>query len=737
MMKYILTLLAFFLFNSISAQNTEYWKRLDADNTEFPMLQKNDASSKIYGLNLEALNQVVKAAPEKNAASKSYISAAFPDVEGNLQNFKIYKQPNLSPELQTLHPEINSYYGESTDGKSSKIYFAISPLGLYSMQLRLGKEAVFIESANRESNHYRVYRGEKKDGKFICTTQQNSSVNGLSFSRIFNANDATLRTYRLALSCTGEYTQYFGGTKALALAAMNNTMTRVNGVFENDFAIRMELIPQQENIIFLNPQTDPYSNSNVGANGEWNTELMDVLHGSTYGIGDAAFDIGHLFGATGGGGNAGCIGCVCNNNTNYDPSEGFVMYKGQGYTSPEDNVPSGDFFDIDYVSHEMGHQFGANHTFTNYPELTDAQVEPGSGSTIMGYAGITTEDLQAHSDPYFHAVSIEQVTSYIRSSKGNCSSNTPTGNTSPVADAGTDYTIPKNTPFLLTGKGTDANNDLLTFTWEQMDVQNTSSRNPSETKTEGPAFRSYPPTISPTRYFPKMSTLLAGETKTMGAITRKTLTPIPVEILPTVKRQLKFRFTVRDNKNNGAANASDNMVVNVDDAYGPLKVTSQNTAGISYPQKARITVTWNVAQTNMLASDVDVLFSPDRGETWIPLAEKVPNDGSQAVIIPNVVSNNCRFMVKGSGNIFFNINTADFEVTLPVNKDIAIAPNPVNGDILYIKNRWDILEYEIYDPSGKLIRKAELINNEVNVSDLRPGVYLLKLDDTTKRFIKK
>ena len=228
-----------------------------------------------------------------------------------------------------------------------------------------------------------------------------------------NADDKSFRTYRLALSVTGEYTAHFGGTVALALAAMNTTMTRVNGVCEIDFSLHMNMIANETAIIYTNASTDPYSSATAGAGGAWNSELQANL---TSVIGNGGYDIGHLFGASGGGGSAGCIGCVC-----------VANQKGSGFTSPVDGIPSGDNFDIDYVVHEMGHQFGANHTFTFSNEGTGKQMEPGSGTTIMGYAGITvTADVQPHSDAYFHAISVEQVTAYIKST--TCQVNTTTNN---------------------------------------------------------------------------------------------------------------------------------------------------------------------------------------------------------------------------------------------------------------------------------------------------------------------
>ncbi|WP_213189041.1 zinc-dependent metalloprotease [Cloacibacterium caeni] len=663
MKKTLLSLFAILCFTLIFGQKDNLWTPAkNLNNKEIKVNKRAISTPTLFNLDVDKLKQIISESPRKTTKlSKSAVTVSFPVSESEFQNFSIYKTSNFSPELEAAHPEIATYYGESIDGKSAKIYFSLSPLGLSSMQLRLGKEAVFVEPYDNNNSTYVVYKKSDKGSsknKFECATSAKSSTDGLKMGKILSADDGLLRTYRLALSCTGEYTQYFGGTKALALAAMNNTMTRVNGVFENDFAIRLVLIPEQENIIFTSASTDPYSNATAGADGAWNTELMNVLHGTTYGIGDSKFDIGHLFGASGGGGNAGCIGCVCNNSTTYDATEQWYWYKGQGYTSPADDVPSGDSFDIDYVAHEIGHQFGGNHTFTDSEEYTIAQVEPGSGSTIMGYAGITTEDVQAHSDPYFHAVSIQQITEYVKSTSGSCSVNTPTGNNAPTANAGADFTIPKSTPFMLTGSASDSNGDALTYTWEQMDVQNSTVSDPSATKTTGPAFRSYSPTTSPVRYFPKMSSVLNGATTTAGL-------ELNVEVLPSVSRTLKFRFTARDNKANGAGNAYDDMMVTVSSTAGPLIITSQNAAGISYPQGSSQNVTWNVANTNTLAANVDILLSTDSGNTWSTLITGTPNDGSQSVTIPSVTSNTCRFMVKASGNIFFNVNTANFSITAP------------------------------------------------------------------------
>ncbi len=283
-------------------------------------------------------------------------------------------------------------------------------------------------------------------------------------------------------------------------------------------------------------------------------------------------------------------------------------------------------------------------------------MEPGSGSTIMGYAGITgATDVQAHSDAYFHAITIQQVTNYVKST--TCQTNTATGNNVPTASAGLDYTIPKSTPFMLTGDGTDADGDALTFCWEQMDENAAATTYPSTTATSGVAFRSFTPTTSKTRYFPQLSTVLTGSTATKW------------EAVPSVARALNFRFTVRDNVAGGGTNNSDDMVVTVDGAKGPFTVTSQSTSGITWLSGTSETITWNVNGTNTIngAANVDILLSTDGGLTYTTtLISNTPNDGSEVITVPNIPAIYCRVMVKPTNNVFFNVNTTDFSIDYTV-----------------------------------------------------------------------
>ncbi|WP_347219185.1 reprolysin-like metallopeptidase [Chryseobacterium sp.] len=743
-MKKQLLMMGMLVLSGVSfAQTDRLWsKKIQRNPSSVLENMRNINDPKVFHLDINGLKSALARTP-KRATEKSSVIISLPNSSGKMERFTVTENSNFDAELAAKYPDIRSYIGKGLEDKSSTVYFSISPLGLSSMEIYGDKSAVFIEPYSKDLSTYAVYkRSDRKNdlNSFECKvleSAQKGTSNGVTAK---NADDAVLRTFRLALSCTGEYANYFGGTKADALAAMNNTLTRVNGIFENDFAARMVLIPNNDDIIYTNANTDPFSPS-INMN-EWNFQLMNDLSSK---IGNANFDIGHLFGATGGGGNAGCIGCLCSDDMSTYTYQGTTYpenYKGSGYTSPSNGIPSGDTFDIDFVAHEMGHQFGGNHTFSYTSQVGLQPVEPGSGSTIMGYAGITNYDVQKNSNPFFHALSIEQITNNIKTK--TCSVNTPTGNTIPTANAGADYTIPKSTPFVLTGSGTDADGDSLTYIWEQMD-KGTSSQTGSNsastpTKTAGPTFRSWVPDASPVRYFPKMESILTGATETMGKAIR-------VEALSSVSRDLNFRFTVRDNRLGGAGNNSDDAKITVNALAGPFLITSQNNA-ISYVGGSSQKVTWDVAGTtanNINAANVDILWSADNGETWTTLLAGTPNDGSEEVVIPNIATHTGRIMVKGSNHIFFDVNNANISVTTSElstaetqgkgSAEIRLYPNPVKDIVTLSNTRSE--KYKIYDMSGKLVLEGSLQNGSANVNTLVKGNYVIHLENFSKMFIKK
>ena len=540
------------------------------------------------------------------------------------------------------------------------------------MVFRTDKENEFIEPYSQDHTVYAVFKSHRERGNlpWACSTDDKKLVTDVnaqvSNTGITARSTGDLKTMRLAQSVTAEYSNYFGATSAsqvaLPLAAINATLTRCNGVYEKDLAVHLNLVAASTNVIYYNAATDPYDDASTGAGGTWNAQLQSTL---TSVIGDANYDIGHLFGASGGGGNAGCIGCICTNGQ-----------KGSGFTSPADGIPQGDNFDIDYVVHEVGHQMGANHTFSMSNEGTGVQKEIGSGITIMGYAGITSQDVAPHSIDIYHEASIAQIQANLATKTCPVTTSIAANNATPVVNPVSNYTIPISTPFALTGSATDANpGDALTYCWEQNDNASSSQTGASSvasaTKATGPNWLSFRPTASPTRYCPQLSTILAG-----ALITG----PLPggdagtnIEALSSVSRTLNFRLTVRDNApysstapvTVGQTNFTD-MVVTVSNTSGPFAVTSPNTA-VSWAGGSAQTITWSVANTTaspVSCANVKISLSTDGGQTFpTVLAASTPNDGTEVLTIPNTATTTARIKVEAVGNIFFDISNANFTIT--------------------------------------------------------------------------
>ena len=626
------------LSSTVFAQTSKIWKEV----TKNEVTQKNKnverqsfpEEIKLYQVNVDAIKQSLLSAPDRFAVTKSNTIVSLPNINGIMEKFQVFEASNFEADLQAQFPNIRSYVGIGIDDKHAQVRFSVDPKGIQAMIFRAGKKNEFMEPYSQDGSVYAVYNSSRNKGQlpFTCSTEDHLVINDVN-PEMLRASNAVLKTFRLAMSCNGEYTTFHGGTVAGALAAINATMTRVNGVFEKDFAVHMNLIANTTAVIFTNAATDPYS-SNLG---QWNGQLQSTL---TSIIGEANYDVGHMFGASGGGGNAGCIGCVCVNNQ-----------KGSGITSPADGIPMGDNFDIDYVAHELGHQFGANHTFSMNLEGTGVNVEPGSGSTIMGYAGITSYNVQQHSDDYFAYRSISQVQSNLLSK--TCPTTTPITHGSPIMNAGADWTIPKGTPFILTGSGTDPNNDPLTFCWEQNNNATAGFTGVSQTNITSPNWRSRNPETTPVRYMPKLASVLAN-----------TLTA-DYESVSSVARTLNFTLTGRDNVANGGQTNTDEMIVNVSPLAGPFDVTSQSTDGISWTAGSNETITWTVNGTTGLvgSSNVDILLSTDGGLTFpTTLALNTLNDGSEVITVPNVAAPYCRIMVKPTGNIYYDINIKNFAI---------------------------------------------------------------------------
>ncbi len=675
----LLSVVVLFIFQGLNAQNN-FWTKADesALKTRSDLFAKNFKPTTFLAFKLDeaALRlQLTNAPSEKTvAAGKSNFIISVPDSKGKIETYKVVEASVMEPGLAAKFPNIKSYVGQGIEEPSSTIRFDVTPEGFHGMILSPLRKTIYINPVDKVNHIYIVFDRDAADDQqktFDCKTDQIvHSITQGSTGR--DADDGKLRIYRFAVASGGEFSaELLDGTetsdperKAKVLAGLVTDLTRIDGIMEADFGIRLDYVNNEDTIIFIDGSTDPFlSNPSGYSSWKWNQQSQKALDSI---IGKNNYDIGHLLMGYGTGGNAGCIGCVCNDNS-----------KGSGVTGFD--TPTGDPFVVDFWIHEIGHQFGANHTFDFGYEGSGTQMEPGSGSTIMGYAGTTGQyDVQPHSDPYFHAVSINQITDYTISGFGSaCSVVTSLGNNSPTVDAGSDYIIPSATPFILTGQGTDADvADVLTYCWEQYDsyIPGSSNAFPKATSRKGPVFRTFNPSLLMFRVFPVLNSILNGSNKNKW------------EVLPSVARDLNFRLTIRDNHAGDGNNKSDDMKVTVDGASGPFKVTNPNTF-ITLHVADSVNVMWDVAnsdQSPVNCSEVNILLSTDGGLTFTTiLAANTLNDGSEKVVIPNILSSLCRIKVESVGNIFFDISNANFTIdaALPVTW-LSFSAEKINNSVL-------------------------------------------------------
>ncbi len=619
-------------------------------------------------LNAAGLQSFLKLLPTEQKLTIRELAPVInlPMPDGTFARFRVWESSVMAPELAAANAGIKSFTGQGIDDPTATLKLDWTKFGLSAMILSSVTGAIFIDSYDKQTttNYISYYKKDiQKKEKFseIGPLIRSQSLNRPGTGNVLAGTTfvgTQLRTYRLAIACTHEYAIAATGlatpTVADALAKIVVTTNRVNGIYERELAIRMVLVASQANVIFTNAISDPFTgNDNANILIDESQQVIDNK------IGNANYDIGHTF-STGGGGLA-FLGVVC-----------ITGSKAGGITGLAN--PVGDGYDIDYVAHELGHQFGANHTFNSFSGFCSgnssslSNAEPGSGSTIMAYAGIcSSDDLQSNSDAQFHALSFNEIINYsINNTGNNCAVISATGNNFPVVDAGLDYVIPKSTPFSLAGTATDANGDVLTFSWEQIDVGGPfgSWNSPSG---NAPLFRSFIPTATPVRFFPKISDVINNVT-TKG------------EILPTYARTMNFRLTARDNRAAGGGVCFDETAITVDATAGPFLVTFPNTSGITWLVNDFKTITWDPSGTTLApisCSNVKIELSTDGGNTYpVIILANTPNDGTQEIQVPNNVTSTARIRITAVGNIFYDISNVNFSIQNPPTPDF-VFNNPV------------------------------------------------------------
>jgi len=599
-------------------------------------------------LNLISFRNILASAPFEftDRALNSPFVIELPTPNGRLSKFYVTEYSMMEPGLASQFPGIKTYNIKGIDDPYAVGKIDVTMSGFHGMVLTPNGD-YFIDPVSRENtdNYISYFKSDYPVKQpFECFVKESIDNTDLIKNHNSDMTGQQLRTYRIAVAADGEYTVFHGGTVALGQAAIVVAVNRVNGVYEREVAVRLVLIANNSLLVYTNPATDPYTNNNSSALVAENQANVDAV------IGSANYDIGHVF-TTGGGGLA-YFG-VCNNSLKASACTGT-------------SSPIGDPYYIDFVAHEVGHQFWGNHTFNGTTgscagnRNATTAWEPGSGSTIMPYAGICApQDLQPNSDAYFHTGSVSEITAFTQTGQGNtCPVTTNTGNTPPtVTVPAGGFTIPISTPFALTGSATDTETPgTLTYCWEEFDLGPAGA--PTAPSGNAPIFRSFSPVVSSTRTFPKLSDLL-NNTSTIG------------EILPTYTRGLSFRLTARDNAAGGGGINFNTISFNVSSTSGPFVVTSPNT-NVTWAAGAQ-TVTWNVANTTaapVSCALVNIKLSTDGGNTFpTTLLASTANDGSQSVTIPNINTSLARIKVESVGNIFFDISNTNFVIgggSLPV-----------------------------------------------------------------------
>lgn len=595
--------------------------------------------------------------PNKDQIKASKTEAGFlnqislPNEKGEEELFLIKPVQVISASLSSKYPTIQTYVGHSKNRPRVKVRLSTHFSKINAWIQLDGKEDLFIQPLKTKDRIHFVYQKTKNDKTqdFLCKTIESSLKSKIPAKTRKNALlNNELRIFRIAIAGTAEYTSYWGdddptnGTNAEdAYAAVVSTINRINQVFEGDVGIRLELV-SDASLLYEDADTDPFT-------GNFSSELQSTLDEV---LGDDAYDVGHLFDFGEPNGDAGCIGCVCESGA-----------KAQGYsTHPFEDIYGGeyrnDYFDLDYAAHEIGHQFGAYHTFSYVTEDHTFNVEPGSGTTIMAYAGITgPDDLQLHGDPYFHYYSIKNITDFV--STIDCGETETLTAASFSVDAGPDYFIPTGTPYELSISPLEG--DDITYTWEQLDNGQVTSDGFGPNNPSGGMARSLPPKAEAYRSIPNLGSVLANnltqENPTVGD---------SWETVSLVERNLMWGLSVRKSMGDYVQTAQDSMKVSVIANSSPFTVSSQNSNSLVWKGGSYQTIVWSVAETNLEpinVTEVEISLLTDDGTIEIQLEEQVPNTGEAIVYIPNTIdTNKARVKVKAKNSIFYAINSTDFTI---------------------------------------------------------------------------
>ncbi|QMU65751.1 MAG: T9SS type A sorting domain-containing protein [Flavobacteriaceae bacterium] len=646
-----------------------------------------------------------------------------PTPDGKFEQFIISPSQVISDEVTHLYT-IKTFTGYKKDNPGTLISCDISETGFHAAVYNKDN-SFFIEPVYKESSETVIayYKKDYITEKLKCNTET-APIEEMTTEILNRQTPTTKITYRLAIAAAGEYSQQFGGSPYSAtnvLNALASGVNMINPVFLRDLGVTFTLVSNTA-LVYPDPNTDPF---NIG------DDVSAAHTACTNALGSSGFDVGHMviWANTGG---AAAFGVVCND-----------AAKGLGFSG---NTNSTTTLWIDYVSHEIGHQFRSEHNFVSQEcnqSASGFRYEPGEGSSIMSYANVCGGAAQyaPGSDPFFHYASIDQMQAFLNTI--SCGTMDSSGNTaSPTANANADITVPKQTPFILVGTGTDANDPSgnLTYGWQQYDGSGTEvTGSPNCNATNAPMFRYRPPTSNNYRSFPQYGDILAGNNDRQW------------ERLPCVARTMNFSLAVRDNNSSFGRIGEDRAVVMVADT-GPFNVTSPN-GGETLTGNASHTVTWTVNGTNAHCGNVDILVSTDGGNTYSVVANATSNDGTESITVPNTASTTARVLVRcdvaggfRAASTFYDVSNANFTINTVLGIDdveslgVSVYPNPVSNEVFIKLTNSENYTYQLFDVSGRSIKKGEFNDSiSIQTSYFQTGIYFLELTlvNSGKRVVKK
>jgi subtilisin-like proprotein convertase family protein len=591
-------------------------------------------------VDMDALRHELWPAPHETITSAETSSATLllPTPDGQTATFRIVAYDAVGD--PDRYPDIRTWYGLNTNDPDQTVFLDWTDQGFHaSIRGGSGPSWYIDPVVVGDLVHYQAYfRKGLTDNTpaFDCSTKT-EELPGLT--EIENtdksAGDCVLRQYRVAITSTPQYSNYHSAFSSiqsgLVQSAIVTTINRINQVYTHDLSIRLQLMAGNERLYFYDEATSPFSSNLVADLVNQNIAVQEGI------VPLSDFDLGHIY--TKG----------INSGRAFPHASCVDALKSGGATSRVE--PAGDPFTIDYVAHEIGHQFGALHTQNNQCNYNQGSgMEPGSGSTIMGYAGICIPNVQLNSDDYFHGRSVQEITDFTENpfTGGLCAQEINNSLFNPQVGSVTDKTIPKGTPFKLTGQASGS--DRISYNWEQYDPE-LGQMPPQGDSEEGPLFRSFRPTAEPHRYFPKLTAVING-------------TAPEWEILPQVARDLNFRLTINHAKAAYGCAGEEDVKLIVDGNFGPFEVTDPaDTNQWNIGQIAQ--VQWDVAGTDapsFSSPQVDILLSVDNGRTFAPILLSQPNNGLAEISVPLIETDSARIMVRSSKNYFYNVSPKSFRI---------------------------------------------------------------------------